>query len=176
MPQPVLVVIDVQERLFDAMDAERRDDMVRNTKILGIAARRLGAPVMLSEQDPKGLGRTLPEIRGLLDGVAPVEQAAFSCCGMPGFIDRLRELEADPVVLLGLEAHAGVLLTALDLLGVGFRISVVADAVCSRTAANLEIGLAQARQAGAIITATETSCFSLSVAPTRMRSAISERC
>jgi nicotinamidase-related amidase len=60
MPQPVLVVIDVQERLFDAMDAERRDDMVRNTKILGIAARRLGVPVMLSEQDPKGLGRTLP--------------------------------------------------------------------------------------------------------------------
>jgi hypothetical protein len=40
MPQPVLVVIDVQERLFDAMDAERRDDMVRNTKILGVAARR----------------------------------------------------------------------------------------------------------------------------------------
>jgi nicotinamidase-related amidase len=80
---------------------------------------------------------------------------------MPGFIDRLRELEADPVVLLGLEAHAGVLLTALDLLGVGSRISVVADAVCSRTAANLEIGLAQARQAGAVITATETVLFQL---------------
>jgi nicotinamidase-related amidase len=54
-----------------------------------------------------------------------------------------------------------VLLTALDLLGVGFRISVVADAVCSRTAANLEIGLAQARQAGAVITATETVLFQL---------------
>jgi hypothetical protein len=45
MPQPVLVVINVQERLFDAMDADRRDDMIRNTKILGIAARRLGMPV-----------------------------------------------------------------------------------------------------------------------------------
>ena len=44
MPQPVLVVIDVQERLFSAMDGERRDDMVRNLKILGTAARRLGGP------------------------------------------------------------------------------------------------------------------------------------
>jgi hypothetical protein len=44
--------------------------MIRNTKILGIAARRLGVPVILAEQDPEGLGRTLPELRGLLDGVA----------------------------------------------------------------------------------------------------------
>ena len=48
MPQPVLVVIDVQERLFSAMDGERRDDMVRNLKILGTAARRLGVPVLLT--------------------------------------------------------------------------------------------------------------------------------
>jgi hypothetical protein len=34
MAHPVVVVVDVQERLFNAVDAERRDDMVTNVKIL----------------------------------------------------------------------------------------------------------------------------------------------
>jgi nicotinamidase-related amidase len=73
----------------------------------------------------------------------------------------LRELGAGRVLLAGMEAHVCVLLTALDLLGQGVPVSVVADAVCSRTAANLELGLAQARQAGAVVTATETVVFQL---------------
>jgi nicotinamidase-related amidase len=161
MAQPTLVVVDVQERLFNAMDADKRDDMVTNIKILGTAALRLGAPVLVTEQYPKGLGRTLPEVRSLLEGVTPLEKTAFSCCGADGFLDRLRAAGSDQVVLTGVEAHVCVLLTALDLLAAGFRVSVVADAVCSRRAANMEIGLAQARQAGAVVTATETVVFQL---------------
>ena len=161
MPQQILVVIDVQERLFSAMDADRRDDMVRNLKILGAAARRLAVPVVLTEQYPKGLGRTLPELRALLDDVAPFEKTAFSCCGAPGFTEQLRAAGAEHVILAGMEAHVCVLLTALDLLREGFHVSVVADAVCSRTTANLELGLAQARQAGVVVTATETAVFQL---------------
>lgn len=161
MPQHVLVVIDVQERLFNAMDAERRDETIRNLKILGAAARRLAVPVVLTEQYPKGLGRTLPELKALLDDVAPFEKTAFSCCGAPGFADRLRATGAEHVILAGMETHVCVLLTALDLLREGYRVSVVADAVCSRTPANLELGLAQARQAGAVVTATETVVFQL---------------
>ncbi len=162
MPQqPVLVIIDVQERLFNAMDAERRDDMIRNVKILGAAARRLGVPVVVTEQYPRGLGRMLPELRALLDGVTPIEKTAFSCCGADGFVDRLRTLDAGPVILAGIEAHVCVLLTALELLERGFRVSIVADAACSRTPANLELGLAQARQAGAVVTSTETVVFQL---------------
>ena len=47
----------------------------------------------------------------------------------------------------------------VDLLTRGLRVSIVADAVCSRRPANLEIGLGQARQAGAVVTATETVVF-----------------
>ena len=161
MAGSVLTIVDVQERLFNAMDAERRDDMVANVKILATAARRLGVPVLLTEQYPKGLGRTLPEVKTLLADVAPFEKTTFSCADAEGFVDRLRVLEAEHVILTGIEAHVCVLLTALDLLGRGLRVSVVADAVCSRRAANLEIGLAQARQAGATITATETVVFQL---------------
>jgi nicotinamidase-related amidase len=161
MANSILVVVDVQERLFNAMDAERRDDMVANVKILASAARRLDVPVLVTEQYPKGLGRTLPELRALLGDAPPFEKTAFSCAGADGFMDKVRTLGADHVILTGIEAHVCVLLTALDLLGRGLRVSVVADAVCSRRPANLEIGLDQARQAGAVVTATETVVFQL---------------
>ena len=161
MSHPVLVVVDVQERLFNAMDAERRDDMVANVKILVSAAQRLGVPVLVTEQYPKGLGRTLPELRTLLGDTPPFEKTVFSCAGADGFMERVRTLGADHVILTGIEAHVCVLLTALDLLTRGLRVSIVADAVCSRRPANLEIGLGQARQAGAVVTATETVVFQL---------------
>jgi nicotinamidase-related amidase len=161
MARPVLVVTDVQERLFGAMDAERRDEMVRNLKILLTCARRLGTPILVTEQYPKGLGRTLPELRVLLDGAPAIEKTSFSACGAAGFQERLSELAAKPIILTGVEAHVCVLLTALELLGMGHQVSIVADAVCSRRAATMDIGLAQARQAGAVITSTETVVFQL---------------
>jgi nicotinamidase-related amidase len=161
MTHSVLVVVDVQERLFNAMDVERRDDMVANVKILVSAARRLDVPVLVTEQYPKGLGRTLPELRTLLGDTPPFEKTAFSCAGADGFLDQIYALGADHVILTGIEAHVCVLLTALDLLTRGLRVSIVADAVCSRRPANLEIGVDQARQAGAVVTATETVVFQL---------------
>ena len=161
MAHPVLVVTDVQERLFGAMDAERRDEMVRNLKILLTAARRLGTPVVVTEQYPKGLGRTLPELRVLLDESPPIEKTAFSACGAAGFTERVAGHAAEPVILTGVEAHVCVLLTALDLLSKGYRVSIIADAVCSRREATMDVGLAQARQAGAVITSTETVVFQL---------------
>lgn len=161
MSQPVLVVTDVQERLFGAMDPERRDEMVRNLKILLTVARRLGTPIVVTEQYPKGLGRTLPELRVLLDDTPAIEKTSFSACGATGFPERLSDLAAEPVILTGVEAHVCVLLTALDLLGKGYRVSIVADGVCSRRAGTMDLGLAQARQAGAVITSTETVVFQL---------------
>jgi nicotinamidase-related amidase len=158
MARTVLLVTDVQERLFSAMDAERRDEMVRNVKLLLTAARRLDVGVVVTEQYPRGLGRTLPEVLALVP-TPIVEKVTFSSCGADGFVDRLRSLQAADVVIVGVEAHVCVLLTALDLLERGFRVSVVADAVCSRRGLTIELGLAQARQAGATVTATETVIF-----------------
>jgi nicotinamidase-related amidase len=156
MDRTVLVVVDVQERLFNAMDAERRDEMVANIKLLVAAAQRLDVPIVLTEQYPRGLGRTLPELAAALPEVTALEKTAFSCAAADGFLDRLQALGAAHVVLTGIEAHVCVLLTALDLLARGLRVSVVADAVCSRKPAKAELGLAQARQAGAVVTAAET--------------------
>src|SRR5438094_8551386 len=99
MAQPVVVVTDVQERLFGAMDAERRDEMVRNLKILLATARRLAAPVVVTEQYPKGLGRRLPELRVLLAAAPALEKTASSASAAPASADRLRELDAARVIL-----------------------------------------------------------------------------
>ncbi len=159
--ESLLLVVDVQERLFAAMDPEHREDVARNIKILATAAKRLGLPLLVSEQYPKGLGHTLPEIKEALGGVAPIEKVAFSCCGAEGFAERLTAAGTRRIILTGIEAHVCVLLTALDLLEAGYTVHVVSDAVCSRSRENWRIALDQLRQAGAIVTSTETVLFQL---------------
>lgn len=156
-----LVVVDVQERLFGAMDPEHREAMVRNLKVLAAAARRLGLPLTVTEQYPKGLGHTLPEIREALGPVEPMAKVAFSCCAVDGFSDGLRAGGARAVVLAGLETHVCVLMTALDLMAAGFVVHVPADATVSRARANWDAGLALLRAEGAVITTTETVIFQL---------------
>lgn len=157
-----LVIVDVQERLFPAMDADHREEVMRNIKILGTTARRLGLPVVATEQYPKGLGHTLPELRDTLGPeVQPVPKVNFSCWGADEVRARLKATGTRQVILAGIEAHVCVLLSALDLLGEGMAVHVGADAVTSRTQANWRLGTEQLRQAGAVVCATETLAFQL---------------
>lgn len=155
-----LLVVDVQERLFPAMDADHREEVMRNIKVLATAARRLALPVIVTEQYPKGLGHTLPELRETLGvGVEPIPKVAFSCAAAEGVRARLRAAGIRQIVLAGIEAHVCVLLTALDLLAEGYGVHVAADAVTSRTQASWRLAMDQLRQAGAVVTSTETVLF-----------------
>ena len=157
-----LVVCDVQERLFHAMDADHREEVMRNIKVLATSARRLHVPILATEQYPKGLGHTLHEVMDTLGpGVEPIEKVSFSCCGVEAFRARLAATGARDVVLTGIEAHVSVLMSALDLLADGRTVYVVADAVTSRTQGNWRLAMDQLRQAGAVVTATETVLFQL---------------
>ena len=157
-----LVLCDVQERLFHAMDADHREEVMRNIKVLTTSARRLRVPILVTEQYPKGLGHTLEEVMDTLGpGVEPIEKVSFSCCGVDAFRARLQATEAQHVVLTGIEAHVSVLMSALDLLAEGRTVYVVADAVTSRTQGNWRLAMDQLRQAGAVVTGTETVLFQL---------------
>lgn len=157
-----LVVLDVQERLFHAMDADHREEVMRNIKVLAAAARRLKVPTVVTEQYPKGLGHTLEELKDALGpGLEPIEKVTFSCCGVEPFRARLLAAGARHVVLTGIEAHVCVLMSALDLLATGYSVHVVADAVTSRSQGNWRLAMDQLRQAGAVVTATETALFQL---------------
>jgi nicotinamidase-related amidase len=157
-----LVICDVQERLFHAMDADHREEVMRNVKMLATSARRLQVPILVTEQYPKGLGHTLQELMDTLGpGVAPIEKVTFSCCGVEPFLAQLEAIGARHIILTGIEAHVCVLMSALDLIAGGRRVHVVADAVTSRTQGNWRLGIDQLRQAGAVITAAETVLFQL---------------
>src|SRR5258707_15352938 len=96
----VLVVIDVQERLFPAMDADHREEVMRNIKVLTATARRLHLGTLVTEQYPKGLGHTLQEVKDALPpGVQPVEKVAFSCQGVEAFRNRLTATGARQLLL-----------------------------------------------------------------------------
>src|SRR5882762_824251 len=124
-----LIVIDVQERLFPAMDSDHREEVMRNLKVLAAAAQRLQLPILATEQYPKGLGHTLPEMKAALPtGLEPIEKVAFSCWGVEAFRSRLTASGARHVLLGGIEAHVCVLMSALDLLAAGYGVHIVADA------------------------------------------------
>jgi len=165
LPKPdncALLVIDIQERLAPAMPAGRLPDILRNTRILIKTACEFQLPVIVSEQYPKGLGSTLPEIRAALPPeVIPIEKLAFSCCKEAEFEPVFNQLSTHDIILCGMETHVCVLQTALDLLQRGHRVYVAADAVCSRTELNEQLGLNLMSQAGAVIGSTEIFAFGL---------------
>jgi nicotinamidase-related amidase len=146
-----LVVIDLQERLAAAMPA--RDPVVRATVLLLEAAARLGVPVMVTEQYPKGLGPTVSAVAEKIPaGSTRIEKTCFSAAAA-------LELPRPQVVLAGMEAHVCVLQTAFELAAAGREVFVVADAVCSRTEANYSNALARLRAAGIAITNSESVIF-----------------
>lgn len=152
-----LIVIDVQEKLISAMSAA--EAVVANTAILLKAAERLGVPVLFSEQYPKGLGPTVPDLAPFAAKVGPVTKTEFSCAAAPGFVERLRATGRKQAVLTGIEAHVCVLQTALGLRELGFPVFVVADAISSRKAESAAIALERMRAAGVNVVTTEMVLF-----------------
>ena len=151
-----LVVVDVQEAFRPAvLDFER---VAANVAVLVQGARVLGLPVLVTEQYPQGLGRTVPEVAGHLDGVEPIEKVCFSAAQAEGFAGALQR---DQVLLCGIEAHVCVSQTAEDLLGAGREVQVAQDAVTSRTAENRALGLHKMERSGAVVTSVETALFEL---------------
>jgi len=156
----VLVVIDVQEKLCRAMDEKVLKHLVANAGILMDAAAELQIPTIVTEQYVKGLGETIPELKGR--AVSPaVEKMAFSCCGDSAFMEKIKNLGRQQVMVVGMECHVCVLQTVIELLDAGFNVHLVRDAVMSRRKDNWFVGLETARDAGAVITSTEAALFQL---------------
>lgn len=150
-----LLVIDVQEKL--TVKIPTADAVVRNTAFLIDAARLLDVPVVATEQYPKGLGPTVPELARRLP--ERPEKLAFSCCAVPAVVETFRRAARPKVVLAGIETHVCVQQTALDLLAQGFQVALPVDAVGSRYAIDHETALRRLEKAGAIVTTAETIVF-----------------
>ena len=155
--QSQLVVVDMQTKLSSVMP-EGMAAVIKNCEILLQASALLEIPAILTEHYPKGLGPTLPQLTPYLNGKTPTEKITFSCCGEPAF-NRLLSKDHGHVVLAGMEAHICLLLTALDLRAQGKTVFVIEDAIISRNPANKQNALNRMREAGIVISNTESVLF-----------------
>jgi nicotinamidase-related amidase len=151
-----LVVVDIQEAFRKAVPSF--DAVAESAATLVQGAEAMGIPIVVTEQYPKGLGHTVPEVADHLpDGLEPIEKVRFSAAEAEGF-----ELNGrDQVLVCGIETHVCVNQTVLDLLDRGIEVEVVGDAVGSRTDENRELGLHKVEDAGAVLTSVETALFEL---------------
>ena len=150
--QAALVVVDIQEgfRPYDAFA-----QVAESSAKLLQAARILALPVLVSEQYPKGLGHTAPEVG--LQGEPRVEKTVFSAARAEGF-----DLgDARQALVCGIETHVCVSQTVHDLLDRGLEVHVPADAVGSRHRVDYERGLERMERAGAVVTTVEAALFEL---------------
>lgn len=155
----VLLIIDIQERLVPAM--KEKDTVVKNCQHLIELAKMYNIPVIVTEQYPKGLGKTVPELQSALAEYKPIEKSSFGCCGEPAFMTEIKKIGRKKVIVTGMETHVCVLQTVMGLLKDGFVPHLVKDAVCSRNEENRNVGIEFMRDAGAVVTCTETVLFQL---------------
>lgn len=150
-----LLVIDVQGKLMEKIPG--KEGIIRRIGQLIVGAKILGVPVQATEQYPKGLGPTVPELSAELP--APLEKLSFSCGEVPEVAAFFKSKKVQKVLLAGVEAHVCVMQTALDLIAQGFQVYLAADAVGSRHEKDLELGLRRMERSGVILTTTEAALF-----------------
>ncbi len=157
----IAVIVDVQQNNLPGIhDSARLKEnlitLIRGLQILNI-------PVIALEQEPQRLGNTIPEISGLYDRFNAVEKITYSCYRDPDFADLLDSTGRQKVILVGIEAHIGILQTSLDLLENGYQPVLLDDGVSSRREYDKVIAMKRMRREGAIISTCESLLYELSV-------------
>ena len=156
----MLVVVDIQQRLGDAMPGKVLNRVVLNASLLARSAAVLEIPVIVTEQYPQGLGDTLARVREALPrDTIEIEKTSFSCAGSERFLTEIEQRSRRQIILVGMEAHICILQTALDLHAAGFAPFVVEDAICSRRLENYQNALDRLRQSGVQVASAESVVF-----------------
>ncbi|PGH08980.1 hypothetical protein GX51_01037 [Blastomyces parvus] len=169
---PALFICDIQEK-FRSVIYEFPKLITTTTKLLK-AAKPLNVPIYITTQNRARLGATIaefdpyldqstnPNVRADLDKtlfsmVTPELQARFPTAADNG------GQPAPPLdaIIVGIESHICVTQTTLDLLALGHRVYVVADGVSSVNPEERVVALARLRDAGAIVTTSESLLFEI---------------
>jgi nicotinamidase-related amidase len=150
----MLVVIDMQAKLMPHVDngaavLQRCLTLVKAADLLDIA-------VLVTEQNPRGLGASVDGLIGERHRV--IEKETFDATLCPDFVAALPSKDT-VLFVAGCEAHVCVLMTVTGLLKLGYTVELIADAAGSRVPENKVIALARAQQEGALPTTTETAIF-----------------
>uniref|UniRef100_UPI0040276912 isochorismatase family protein n=1 Tax=Candidatus Scatousia sp. TaxID=3085663 RepID=UPI0040276912 len=153
----LVMIIDIQERLVSALD---KDIVVSKAIKIASAAKSLGIPVLVTEQYPKGLGNTVPQLKEVLPANAEiVEKTSFNALLEDGMAEKIASYGKKQIVLFGIETHICVHQTAAALLEAGYEVYIIKDACASRSKYEFKQGIDIMHQNGAKISCVEIALF-----------------
>ena len=155
----LLMVIDIQDRLFQAMEKDIQSLLKKNAAILINTANEFHIPIIVTEQYRKGLGETIPELISLTENPLNLEKIHFDCIKNEEIKNAIIKTDKKTVIITGIESHICVLQTALSLIASGTRVIIASDAVASRKKEDWKAALNILSAAGAMIYPTETIAF-----------------
>jgi len=135
-----LVVIDIQEVLLPK-DPVVVDRYLARCILMIRAARTLGLPVLVTEQNPERLGGTHPRIAPEIEGIPRIAKMEFGCFGNDRFAGEIAQTARRQLLLVGMETHVCVCQTALAGLEAGYEIYPVRDAIVSSTREGYKAGM-----------------------------------
>ncbi len=153
----LFLIIDVQEKLVNALD---KDVIVKRVSNIAKSAKLLNIPVIVTEQYPKGLGKTVENVSNeLSEDVAVFEKVSFNALDTEGVLDKIKSYGKNQIVICGIETHICVHQTTAALLREGFEVYVVKDACASRNKYEFKQGIELMATNGAKVTCTEIVLF-----------------
>jgi nicotinamidase-related amidase len=163
----IVLAVDLQGKLMEMI--ERPTLVIAATNRLLMLADLFKVPVILTEQYPRGLGSTHPEVQAAFDALTTpkhlLDKTSFGCCGDPNFEQVLNHLRPGvapsrrQVVIAGIEAHVCIMQTTLELLREGSQVHLCWECVSGRGAEYRRHALERMAQAGAVITNHESVAF-----------------
>ncbi len=156
-----LLLIDVQEKLFNAMKDKVQEILKKNASILLNSALKMSIPVVVSEQYRKGLGLTIDELQDYIPDEDNYEKIHFDCTRDPVISEAIEKKGKKTAIIAGIESHICVFQTAISLLDRGYTVVIASDAVASRRKNDWLQALAMLEKAGALVYPTETIVFML---------------
>lgn len=157
--QTGLVVVDVQGKL--ARMVQNSDKVIDRICQLIRGCQILSLPIVLLEQYPKGLGRTVPEIKELLSDTKPIEKNTFDACQLLLFNETLQKSQRKQWLVCGIETHICVYQTVCGLLAQDYQVELVSDCVSSRSQNSVDLGIKKILSKGANITNVEMCLYEL---------------
>lgn len=156
----MVVLIDIQERLVEMLN--KQEPIIKHSSTLANAANIMNIPTILTEQYPKGLGKTIFQISSVIDKNTPIiEKTSFSAMLADEFKEQIQAAGKKNIIIGGIETHICVYQTVIDLINAGYNVIVAKDACASRSTDCFKTGIQLMKDAGAQIANVEIVLFKL---------------
>ena len=154
-----LLVVDIQGKLAQLVN--NSDTLISNTIKLIKSCQLLSIPIVVLEQNPKGLGSTTPELQSALNNYQPLEKYYFNGVAETHIKQKIASVNKSHWLVAGIEAHICVYQTVQGLLAENYQVELVSDCISSRKESNIALAIDNMRRLGVNITSVEMGIYQL---------------